>query len=130
MKKSIAAILGALSAVFLLSACGSTGVNKVSPKEFSDVINQAGVVVIDVRTPAEFASGHLPNAINIDFENPNFKQEIEKLDKEVTFAVYCRSGNRSGKATSAMSKAGFTKIYDMQGGIIDWQTAGGQIVTN
>lgn len=130
MKKLAKISIGALSAALLLAACGSSSAKKVSPKEFSEVVMQSGVIVLDVRTPAEFAEGHLANAININFESGNFEEEISKLDKSKTYAVYCRSGNRSGQATAKMSKAGFTNIYDLDGGIIDWQNAGGQIVTN
>ena len=130
MKKKFSLFIGVISAGLLLTACSGGGVTKVSPKEFSDVTLQTGVVVIDVRTPDEFASGHLPNAININFESGNFDQEISTLDKSKTYAVYCRSGNRSGQATAKMAKAGFKNIYDLDGGIIDWQNAGGQIVTN
>ena len=130
MKKLLKISIGALSAALLLAGCGSSSAKKVSPKEFSDVTKQAGIVVLDVRTPAEFAEGHLENAVNIDFESGNFEEEVSKLDKSKTFAVYCRSGNRSGQAVKVMSKTGFTNIYDMDGGVIDWVNAGGQLVTN
>jgi rhodanese-related sulfurtransferase len=130
MKKFFAIAIGTLSTAVLLSGCGSSNAKKVSPKEFSEVTQQAGIVVLDVRTPEEFAEGHLANAINIDFQSGNFEEEISKLDKSKTYAVYCRSGNRSGQAVKDMSDLGFTNIYDMDGGIIDWVNAGGQLVTN
>lgn len=130
MKKKFSLLIGVVSAALLLTSCSGGDVTKVSPKEFSEVVTQPGVVVLDVRTPAEFAEGHLANSININFESGNFEEEISKLDKSKTYAVYCRSGNRSGQATAKMSKAGFTNIYDLDGGIIDWQNAGGQIVSN
>ena len=131
MKKTILAIASLVSAALFLTACSSdSAAQKVSPKEFSEVIADPTIVILDVRTPQEFAEGHLANAINIDFQSGKFEQEIASLDKTKTYAVYCRSGNRSGQAVKVMAKAGFTNMYDMDGGIIDWQAAGGQIVTN
>ena len=131
MKKTILAIASLVSAALFLTACSSdSAAQKVSPKEFSEVIADPTIVILDVRTPQEFAEGHLANAINIDFQSGKFEQEIASLDKTKTYAVYCRSGNRSGQAVKVMAKAGFTSLYDMDGGIIDWQAAGGQIVTN
>lgn len=76
-------------------------------------------VLIDVRTPAEFASGAIGNAINIDIMSYNFQQDIAKLSKDKTYMVYCRSGNRSGQACSVMSKMGLT-CYNLAGGISAW----------
>ena len=131
MKKLVALAFGVLSATLILTGCSSSSAaQKVSPKEFSDVISDPAIVVLDVRTPAEFAEGHIANAINIDFQSGNFEKEIAALDTTKTYAVYCRSGNRSGQAVKVMADAGFTKLYDMDGGIVDWQAAGGQIVVN
>ena len=131
MKKLILAVASVISATLFLTACSSdSAAQKVSPKEFSEVIADPTIVILDVRTPQEFAEGHLANAINIDFQSGNFEEEISKLDKSKTYAVYCRSGNRSGQAVKVMSETGFTNIYDMDGGVIDWVNAGGQLVTN
>jgi rhodanese-related sulfurtransferase len=84
-----------------------------------------GTIVLDVRTPAEYASGHLPAAKNIDIEGSGFAAGIAALDKNGAYAVYCRSGNRSGTALEQMSAAGFTHVYDLAGGIGAWQSMGG-----
>lgn len=84
------------------------------------------LVVIDVRTPEEFAEGHLPDAVNIDLQG-SFEDEIATLDPDATYVVYCRSGNRSAVAAATMAEAGFTDVYDL-GGIVDWQAAGGEVV--
>ena len=103
-------------------------IKKVDPAAFNDVVTQPGVIVLDVRTPEEFKTGHLVNAININLEGSDFASEVSKLDKNSTVAVYCRSGNRSGVATKQMAELGFTDMYDMQGGIVEWQAVGGQVV--
>jgi rhodanese-related sulfurtransferase len=87
------------------------------------------VTLIDVRTAGEFASGHIKDAINIDWESGTFERDVLALDKKKTYAVYCRSGNRSGQATAQMAKDGFTSIYNLNGGIIDWTNSGQALVT-
>lgn len=131
MKKVLLVLLSMVSASLFLTACSSgSAAEKVSPKEFSEVISDSSIVILDVRTPAEFAEGHISGAINIDFQSGNFEQEIQNLDKTKTYAVYCRSGNRSGQAVKVMADAGFTNMYDMDGGTVDWVAAGGQLETN
>lgn len=130
MKKVLALSVVAIASVGLLTGCSSSNeaIKKVDPVEFSEVVTQPGVIVLDVRTPEEFSAGHLANAININLEGSDFATEVSKLDKNATVAVYCRSGNRSGVATEQMAELGFTDMYDMQGGIVEWQAAGGQVV--
>lgn len=98
--------------------------------DFAKKANESSVVVLDVRTPSEYQSGHLANAVNVDYEGMNFEGEVNKLDKTKTYAVYCRSGRRSGLATEVMAKNGFKSIFNLNGGIIDWQNAGMSVVNN
>ena len=98
--------------------------------EFSKKITEAGVITVDVRTPGEFMTGHIEGAQNIDFESGNFENEISTLDKNGTYAVYCRSGNRSGQAVAIMHDAGFHNVYNLNGGVIDWANAGLPLVNN
>jgi rhodanese-related sulfurtransferase len=130
MKKAVALAVAAIASVGLLAGCSSSNeaTKKVDPVEFSEVIAQPGVIILDVRTPEEFNAGHIENAININVADSNFSSEVSKLDKNATVAVYCRSANRSAVATKEMSELGFTDMYDMQGGIIDWEAAGGPVV--
>ena len=92
--------------------------------EFSAKIAEAGVVTLDVRTPNEFAEGYIEGARLIDFQSGNFENEIALLDKNAIYAVYCRSGNRSGQAVKVMHDAGFHNVYNLDGGVIDWANAG------
>lgn len=122
-----------LAIVAILSGCGNetTGaITNVSANEFAKVIETEKVVILDVRTPAEFMSGHIAGAINIDAESGNFANEIKSLDPNSTYAIYCRSGRRSGVASESMADAGFVKIYNMNGGTIDWEAAGFPLTTN
>ena len=117
---------------FLLVGCTSmtAGVTNMNVSEFSAKIAEAGVVTLDVRTPNEFAEGYIEGARLIDFQSGNFENEIATLDKNATYAVYCRSGNRSGQAVKVMQDAGFTNVFNMNGGVIDWANAGLPLVGN
>lgn len=127
-----AVALTGLVAVGGLTACsnGSDAVTDVNPKAAAEVLQESGTTVIDVRTSAEYASGHLPGAVNIDAEAATFEDQVEQLPKDAQYLVYCHSGNRSGVATDEMAKLGFTDVYDLQGGIVAWQADGGQLVTD
>lgn len=126
MKKIIVALIS-LSAL-ALSACGSSSFTTQKAADFAQTISNPAVVVIDVRTPSEFAAGHIANAVNIDVEGGMFEQQIASLDKSKTYAVYCHSGRRSANAAGIMSKAGFTTIYNLDGGVTAWTAAGQQLV--
>lgn len=103
---------------------------KLDVKKFAVKVSENDVVVLDVRTPTEFAEGHLKNAINIDFQSASFEADISDFDKDTAYAVYCRSGNRSGHAAKVMAGLGFTELYDLDGGIIDWVSAGQTTITD
>ncbi|MBS9462600.1 rhodanese-like domain-containing protein [Flagellimonas sp. 389] len=89
--------------------------------EFKSSITQKKVQLVDVRTSKEYRSGHISNALNIDFfQQSSFKASAEKLDKKAPIYLYCRSGNRSQKAAKILSKMGFEEIYDLKGGYMAW----------
>jgi len=131
--------ISAMVAIAPLSACSSDAPasssaspaagQHVAASDFATAMKQPGTIVLDVRTPAEFAEGHLPQAKNIDLESADFATQIASLDKNATYAVYCRSGNRSGSALEQMSAAGFTHVYDLADGIVAWQSMGGSMAT-
>jgi len=87
----------------------------------------AALTVIDVRTPAEFANGHIDGAVNLDLEGGGFSAGIAALDHGTPYLVYCQSGRRSAIAAATMVAAGFTQVYDM-GGLTAWQSAGLPVV--
>ena len=94
--------------------------------EFSKELIKKQIKIIDVRTPKEFNQGHIENAININFKSSNFIKSISKLNKDTSFLIYCKSGNRSGKAAKIMDSIGFYKIYDLKGGFINWNNEANQ----
>jgi rhodanese-related sulfurtransferase len=120
-----------LASVLLLAGCSSSSsAVDLNVSEFSNKVTEAGIITLDVRTPGEFNEGHIEGAQLIDFQSGNFENEIATLDKSKTYAVYCRSGSRSGQAVKIMSDAGFTNLYNLNGGVIDWANAGLPLVIN
>ena len=101
---------------------------EITPQEAVVVIqalqDDPGFVLLDIRTPSEVVAGHLPGAVELDFRSLEFANELERLDSDLIYLIYCRTANRSGQAFDIMQKTGFTKVYDMQGGIILWGQLG------
>jgi rhodanese-related sulfurtransferase len=93
-----------------------------------DELKAQGYTVIDVRTHEEFSEGHIQDAVLINFHDPNFKTKISELDINGKYLLFCRSGNRSGKAVLLMNQMGFKNALNIAGGIIAWQKAGKPLV--
>ena len=150
MLRSRPAVAFALAALVFVAGCGSdsaseegdaaappttqvmasTGVRVVSPDEAADIHSSPppGLVVLDVRTPEEFAAGHLEGAIMIDFYREDFSERLAELDPNQPYLLYCRSGNRSERTRSIMEAMGFTDVADLDGGILAWSQAGYPVV--
>jgi len=103
-------------------------IENITPKEAFTLIqnnqNNPDFVIIDVRTPAEFAEEHIENATNIDFYSEAFQDMLNKLDKNKTYLIYCRSGGRSRNALDIMAELNFSEAYNILGGIIAWEAEG------
>ena len=126
MKKLIAVIFASTLA---LTSCGGSSATNLGAADFQKKTQESGVVILDVRSAGEFYTGHIEGAINIDVEGMTFDGDIAQLDKSKTYAVYCHSGRRSGIAVGKMADAGFTKLFNLDGGIQVWQAAGLPLVT-
>lgn len=126
MKKLIAVIFA--STLALTSCGGEAAAVDLNPADFQSKAQEAGVILLDVRTSSEFTAGHIEGAINIDVEGMTFDEEILALDKRKTYAIYCQSGRRSRIAVESMNKAGFTKLFNLDRGIGSWQDAGLPVV--
>jgi len=107
-------------------------IEDITPQEafalIQDNQNNPDFVIIDVRTPEEFAEGHIENAVNLDYYSETFRDEVNKLDKNKRYLIYCRSGRRSSNALSVMEELGFREAYNVLGGIIEWKAEGLPIV--
>lgn len=88
------------------------------------IVSDPGVVILDVRTPEEYAQGHIDKSVNYDWNGDSFFDQIAGLRKKDPVYVYCYSGGRSGEAAAAMRKKGFSRVYELQGGIMKWRAAG------
>jgi len=122
----------------LLSGCAFTKnqtqvIENVTPEDaFTLIQNSNGskdFIILDVRTPEEFSEEHIENAINLNYYSKTFIDDLNTLDKHKTYLVYCRSGNRSGKALSIMEELGYVEAYNMLDGINRWKAAGLPIST-
>lgn len=103
-------------------------VELISVEEMDSLLLLEKVQLIDVRTPEEFATGHIEGAINIDYRDPNFKQMLTKVDKTKPIAVYCKKGGRSNACSKVMEGEGFVKVFDLNGGITQWVFKGKEVV--
>ena len=92
---------------------------KIGPVEFDD-LKKEGHLAIDVRPEEEKVEGEIEGAVTMNFFDPGFKDEIDKLERDKTYLLHCRSGNRSGKACQIMAGMGFGSLYNLDGGIQAW----------
>ncbi|MEO1059804.1 MAG: rhodanese-like domain-containing protein [Actinomycetota bacterium] len=146
MRRMLRPLLLVTALVLLVAACGGdsddggdeaaasgdgSGIRLVSAEEGEAIRTDPpeGLVVLDVRTPEEFAEGHLEGAVMIDFYEADFADQIAELDPDVPYLLYCRSGNRSGQTAALMQELGFSDVADVDGGIIAWTDAGLPTIT-
>ena len=127
MKKKIITCL--LAVLGLTSACGQQNFENVDVQGFAKLIADSSVVILDVRTSAEFAEGHIQGAVLIDQGQSDFVEKAKAtLSTEKTIAIYCRSGRRSANAANRLAEVGF-KCVNLKGGIIAWKEAEKPVVT-
>jgi len=107
-----------------LNAFAQSKFKNVGVDQFDKLRQQTNTVVLDVRTPKEFAAGHLPGAVNIDWNADDFGKKVAALDKSKTYLVHCALGGRSAKASDKMTTLQFTDVYNLEGGIKAWEKAG------
>ena len=98
-------------------------IRRVGVEDFAALAAERNAVIVDVRTPREFESGHIKNAVNADFLDASFESRLTKLDKSKTCLVYCAGGARSARACKKMSQNGFSRLVDLAPGIAGWKTA-------
>lgn len=115
--------------VFSCKDTPESEVRMVSPEEMKTLLEMEDIQLVDVRTPEEYKEGYIEDSQNIDFMSPTFDEDIIKLDKNKPVIVYCKSGGRSAKCAQKLKEAGFIKIYDLEGGITQWEFKRNQIKT-
>ena len=96
------------------------GFESVNPEQFSDLVKSGDYVIVDVRTPEEYAEGHIEGAVNVDFKSDGFEKLVRKsIKKGAPLAIYCRSGRRSKEAAKVLSRMGYSG-YELDKGYLSW----------
>ncbi len=139
MSKNLVMLALAMSLVIGVALAGGCASNEtqiiesLSPQQASALIqdnaNNIDFLIIDVRTPGEFAEGYIEGAILIDYYAATFRDELDELDKNKEYLIYCRSGARSGASLPIMEELGFQEVHDIAGGILAWNAQGLPVVT-
>lgn len=114
-------ILLGIFCISLVIACKPTNQNitRIDCAKTIEMCQDLNTVLIDVRTPGEVAQGFVKGTdLFIDYNGQNFEAQIDALDKDKAYIVYCHSGNRSTQALNIMAKKGFNKLYELEGGIL------------
>ncbi len=95
----------------------------ISPKDLNQIFNQqlSENIILDVRTKEECSESKIPGSLNIDYYSENFKDNLDKLNKNLNYYIYCRSGNRSGKTVMILREKGFKNVFNLEGGILAWK---------
>jgi phage shock protein E len=129
MLKRLMALL--VVSAFLVVACGgdTAVLETVDPATADTLISGSDTVLLDIRTPEEFAEARIEGAINIDFYADDFAAMIGELDRDASYVVYCRSDNRSGQAMDLFRDLDFAEVREIDGGIVAWMEAGLPTVT-
>lgn len=103
-------------------------VKDITPEEAYTLIQKnkdnRNFVILDVRTPQEFTNEHIENAVNLDYYSKTFKGDLNSLDKNKTYIIYCRSGSRSKMSLDIVKELGFREAYDILGGFTQWKAKG------
>jgi rhodanese-related sulfurtransferase len=107
-----------------MASTDQSALQAISPRHFKYLLDRhrgdADVVLLDVRTPNEFADGHIDGAVLLNYHSSDFTERLKALDRKKIYLIYCRSGNRSGKSLALFQKLGFRRAYHMDTGVIGW----------
>jgi thioredoxin 1 len=123
------ALLAAAIAAGTLFSCAQQTADRLEPMAFKAKLDEGNAQLVDVRTPEEFADGHLEGAVNIDWLADDFASKTTSLDKSKPVLVYCAFGGRSEEALNSLKQAGFADVHDLVGGIKAWKKGGGPVTT-
>lgn len=121
----VAALLVLLIGALVYTASADQGaVQAISPRQFKSLLDRhqgdPDFVLLDVRTPNEFKNGYIQGALLLDYHSRDFVDRLKALDRDKTYLIYCRSGNRSGKSLAIFEKLGFQHAYHLDTGLIGW----------
>ena len=112
------------TSLFIFDSCAKKGAStyqNINAQDAKEIFSSSKeVIFLDVRTPEEIAEGKIEGAMEIDYRDENFSDQIAKLEKDETYIVYCRSGRRSAEASEIMTNLGFSDVTNLEGGILAW----------
>lgn len=115
-----------LASALLLASCSNAQQQNMPANAdvatFEQLVSETPGQLVDVRTPEEYAQGHLDGSANMDFYASDFEEQLSTLDPEKPVYVYCRSGGRSSKAATMLRNKGFKEVVNLQGGILAWES--------
>jgi len=124
-----------VAAIIMLSSCNNNQaqqsgsvIENVDAKTFKELVDAGKGIILDVRTPEEVSQGYINNASTINYYDADFAEKINLISKDKEIYVYCRSGGRSSEAAELLKKNGFSKVYNLKGGISAWENNGFPIV--
>lgn len=126
-------VLAQITSGLLIGGCADVAestliIEDVTPQEAFDLIqinqDNPDFIIVDIRTPEEFDDGHIQDAVLIDFRADSFETEMDKLDKDRAYLIYCRTGNRTSQSFEILTKLRFTKVYHLADGITGWLADG------
>ncbi|BBO71228.1 hypothetical protein DSCA_51580 [Desulfosarcina alkanivorans] len=107
-----------------MASAGKAGVQAITPHQFKSLLDRhqgnPDVVLLDVRTSREYNGGHIQGALLLDYHSRDFVDRLKSLDRDKTYLIYCRSGNRSGKSLAIFETLGFRRAYHLASGINGW----------
>ncbi len=107
-----------------VAATAATRITHVEAPEAGRLVAAHLVQVVDVRTPEEYAKGHIAGAKLINFTGPDFAGELARLDRNQPYLVHCAGGGRSAKSLATFQQLGFKSVFNLDGGFNAWEKAG------
>ena len=115
-------IIYLIVAFISLTGFAQTKIQEISVQHLQDLLNQKeDINILDIRTPKEFESGHIENAININYYDKDFAEQVQSIDKSKPLVIYCHSGYRTHRAIKIFEQSSFDTVYDLTEGYVGWQ---------
>lgn len=133
-KKAAALVVVLVGLAPFVVPAQSAVLTALSPRQFKSMLDQSrnvpNVILLDIRTPREYAAGHIEGAVLIDYYSREFVERLRGLDRQKTYLIYCRSGNRTGKSLDVFGKLGFDRVYHLETGLVGWLKENYPLVSN
>ena len=124
LKRTAVLVIALVGLYAFVAPAQSAVFSTLSPRQFKSMLDESAndpdLVLLDIRTPREYADGHIAGAVMIDYYSSEFVERLKGLDRLKTYLIYCRSGNRTGKSLAIFEKLGFDRVYHLETGLVGW----------